>query len=406
MTSPVSVEEHLRDILDRVRRIPAARELLLDAQGLRLAEDIAAPMDVPSFDNSAMDGYAVVAADLRLAAPAAPVRLPVVGEIHAGAPGQALEPGTVVRIMTGAPVPEGADAVVPFEQVTEDAGGASFSAPPAVGAHIRLAGSDVRTGQHLLSAGTVLGPRELGLLANVGLREVSTSPRPRVAVLSTGAELTEPGEPLGDGAIYDSNSFLLTAAVRAAGATAHRVHCPSDEPAVFLDALEAQLGRADAVITTGGVSKGTRDVVKAALSDHPRHDVAFRQVAMQPGKPQGFGLLGAHGAPLFALPGNPVSAYVSFILFVEPALRAMAGHGVVERPRRQAELLQPITSTAGKRQFVRGRFDDGRVRPVGAHGSHLMGGLAGANALIVVDEALTEIASGESVPVLLLDGDH
>lgn len=411
MSEPVPVEEHLRDVLARCERVTPHPQALLDAQGLPAAEDVVSPMAVPSFDNSAMDGYAVRTADLDTASEETPVRMPVRGEVHAGAAGMAaVQAGSVLRIMTGAPVPPGADAVVPFEQVREAGGSARFIAPVEPGRNIRRSGSDVQKGDPLITAGTLIGPREIGLLANVGLRQVSVSARLRVVVMSTGAELTEPGQPLRGGAIYDSNSFLIAAAVRATGAIAYRVHCPSDEPAEFLEALDDQLVRADVVITTGGVSRGTRDVVKAALLGHPHHQVGFRQVAMQPGKPQGFGLLGPDRIPIFALPGNPVSAYVSFQVFVEPALRAMVGRTPTERPRFRAVLQEPITSSAGKRQFVRGRFTSGKegaqVTPVGGHGSHLLGDLAHSNALVVVDEDVTEIAAGQPVPVLLLDREY
>lgn len=414
MSDPLSVDDHLADILRRVHRVPPHPQLLLDAQGLPAAEDVSSPMDVPSFDNSAMDGYAVRGQDLADASGDAPVRMPVLGEVHAGPSGaERVQPGSVLRIMTGAALPPGADSVVPFEVVDEQGGSARFTAPAPPGQHVRRTGSDVRRGDRLVAAGTVLGPRELGVLANVGLREVSVSPRLRVVVMSTGAELTEPGLPLRPGAIHDSNSYLIAAAVRATGAIAYRVHSPTDEPAEFLDALEDQLVRADAVITTGGVSKGTRDVVKAALAEHPTHDVQFRQVAMQPGKPQGFGLLGqsgSHRIPIFALPGNPVSAYVSFHVFVEPALRTMVGREPARRPRHRALLQQALSSAPGRRQFVRGHFESDRtgprVTPVGGHGSHLLGNLAQSNCLIVVDDEVTEIAAGQPVPVMLLDREY
>lgn len=408
VTVPASVEDHLSEILERVRRLPPQPVSLLDALGLPAAHDVLSPMAVPPFANSAMDGYAVSSVDLEDATPATAVRLPVRGEIHAGSPeDHRVEAGSVLRIMTGAPLPPGADAVVPFEVVTEVDGKACFEAPAERGAHVRASGSDVHQGDLLVGAGTVLGPREVGLLANVGLAEVTVSPRPRVVVMATGAELTEPGEPLGAGAIYDSNSIMLTAAVRAAGAVARRVRCASDDPQTFLEILEDQLVGADVIITMGGVSKGTRDVVKEALHDHPVHRVDFGPVAMQPGKPQGFGFLGEGSIPIFTLPGNPVSSYVSFHVFVEPALRAMVGHARVRRPTVDAVLRDPVRSSPGRTQFVRGHFEsteDGpRVTPIGGHGSHLMGSLARSNALLVIGEDVSEVAAGRSVPVMVLD---
>ena len=403
MSTPVPVEQHLREILDRIRRVDAQPVPLLDALGLVAAEDVASPMSVPPFANSAMDGYAVRSGDLAGAAEATPVALPVLGEIHAGPAREiVVEPGSVVRIMTGAPMPAGADAVVPFEIVREADGRAEFCAPAPVGRHVRVAGDDVRRGDQLVAEGTVIGPREVGLLANVGLPTVSASPKLRVVVMSTGAELIAPGQPLTPGTIHDSNSFMLAAAVQASGHIAHRVHAPSDDPESFLATLDAELAHADAIITTGGVSMGTRDVVKEALSERG-DQVIFRQVAMQPGKPQGFGTVGADGVPIFTLPGNPVSAYISFHVFVEPALRAMSGRAPFSRPRISAVLQESVRSAPGKTQFLRGFCDGSVVTPVGGHGSHLVGNLARSNALIVIDPDVTEVAAGETVPVMLLD---
>jgi molybdopterin molybdotransferase len=356
-----------------------------------------------------MDGYAVVRDDLVSALPQRPVVLPVVAEIHAGdAPPRSMVRGTAMRIMTGAPLPPGADAVVPVEWTDGGAERVSVMKPPTAGEHVRRAGEDVEKGDVLLRAGSVLGPRQLGLLAGVGVEHVETAPRPRVVIMPTGAELVEPGRPLGPGQIHDANSYLLTAAVRATGAIAYRVPATADDVDAFRVALEDQLIRADLVITSGGVSKGTRDVVKAALRDDP--EMWFGEVAMQPGKPQGFGLVGADRTPLFALPGNPVSTYISFEVFVAPALRRMVGRAPVSRPLYRAELTEPLTSIPERRQFLRGRFvadqDGSRVTPVGGPGSHLLGALADANALIVLDETLTGAEAGQTVPVMLLDREY
>ncbi|MGH3412177.1 MAG: molybdopterin molybdotransferase MoeA [Marmoricola sp.] len=334
---------------------------------------------------------------------------PVAGEIHAGPTSiHALQPGSTVRIMTGAALPEGADAVVPFEWTDGGVDRVEVRQAPSLGQHVRRAGEDVTRGDVLVKAGEPLDARRLAVVAAVGIDRISTPPRPRVAVMSTGAELVEPGEPLRGESIYDSNSYLLAAAVRDAGGAPVRVPATPDDPDAFLAALESQLDHVDAVVTTGGVSKGTRDVVKAALqgsADHP--GVVFREVAMQPGKPQGFGVLGPDRTPLFALPGNPVSTYVSFELFVAPALRAMIGRDPVSRPSLSLRTTEPLRSIPGKRQFLRGRVgpDDSEVAPVGGPGSHLLGGLSGANALIVLAEDVTGVAAGEEVPVLLLDRD-
>ena len=409
MAEPVSVDDHLSRILEHIRPLPPYSHSLLDAVGRPTVADVVARRALPAFDNSSMDGYAVRAADVAAATDAAPVTLPVVADIHAGdGASRILKPGTAMRIMTGAPVPAGADAVVPVEATDAGAVKVQVVASARVGAFIRRSGEDVEPGETVLPAGTVLGPRHVGLLAGLGIDRIDVAPRPRVVVISTGAELVEPGRPLGPGSIHDSNSFLLTAAARATGAIGYRVSIDDDDPQRFLHALDDQLVRADLVVTTGGVSKGTRDVVKEALRAKP--DMWFGEVAMQPGKPQGFGLVGEDRIPLFALPGNPVSSYVSFEVFVAPALRRLVGRTPEARPLFRAELGEAVRSIPGKRQFLRGDVTLGpggaKVVPVGGPGSHLLGGLGAANALIVLDEALGAVEAGSSVPVMLLEREY
>lgn len=401
-----SVDELLERVLGQVEPLPAYPQPLMDALGLAAAEDVVAPIALPSFDNSAMDGYAVAYRDVATATLDTPVHLPVVGEIGAGqAQLLAMSPGTAVKIMTGAPVPAGADAVVPYEWTDRGVAQVRISQAPTEGQHVRRAGEDVSEGDLLIEEGTVLGPRHIGLMAAVGRSQVRSRPRPRVVVLSTGSELREPGTPLGHDSIYDGNSFLLASSARRAGAIAYRVGIVPDEPRAFLDALHDQLVRADLVVTSGGVSQGDFDVVKEALA--PLGTVWFGPVAMQPGKPQGFGVVGEDRTPIFTLPGNPVSAYISFETFVLPAIRRMMGRGPYSRPTRRARLTHPITSPAGRRQFVRGSYAVDRggpfVTPVGGHGSHLLGDLAVANALVVVPEDVTSVAAGEQVQLVWLD---
>jgi molybdopterin molybdotransferase len=400
-----SVEEHLARILAQVEPLPDFPQPLMEALGLAVAEDVAAPIALPSFDNSGMDGYAVVHRDVAAASEESPVHLPVVGEIGAGqAQLLAMSPGTAVKIMTGAPVPAGADAVVPYEWTDRGVAQVRISRAPTEGQHVRRAGEDVAEGDLLVEHGTVLGPRHLGLLAAIGRAAVRSRPRPRVVILSTGSELREPGTPLSHDSIYDGNSFLLAASARRAGAIAYRVGIVPDEPRAFLDALHDQLVRADIVVTSGGVSQGDFDVVKEALTPH---GVWFGGVAMQPGKPQGFGLVGEDRTPIFTLPGNPVSSYISFETFVLPAIRKLMGKTPYSRPSTRARLTHAISSPAGRRQFVRGEYarDNGGpyVAPVGGHGSHLLGDLASSNALIVVPEDVTSVPAGEQVQVLRLD---
>jgi molybdopterin molybdotransferase len=407
MTDPlVSVEEHRERILSAIHPLPAFDQPLMEAVGLSAAEDVRATVSLPGFDNSAMDGYAVAHADVASASEESPVHLPVVGEIGAGqASLLAMSPGTAVKIMTGAPVPAGADSVVPYEWTDRGVAHVVISRAPTHRQHVRPQGQDVAVGDLLVQSGTVLGARQIGLLASVGRPSVRSRPRPRVVVISTGTELREPGAALGRDSIYDGNSFLLAAAARQAGAIAYRVGIVPDQPRAFLSALNDQLVRADLVITSGGVSMGDYDVVKEALS--PLGTVWFGGVAMQPGKPQGFGTVGEDAVPIVTLPGNPVSSYISFEQFVLPAIRRMMGRTPYTRPEVDAMLTHSLKSPDGRRQFARGTLSvvDGKlaVTPVGSQGSHMIGDLAESDALIVVPESVTMTEAGETVTVLALD---
>jgi molybdopterin molybdotransferase len=328
----------------------------------------------------------------------APVHLPVVGDIAAGnTTALSLAPGQTMRIMTGAPIPRGADAVVMVEATDGGLSKVAIHAEVPAGQHVRDVGEDVHAGDVVLRAGVRLGPRQIGLLAAVGVGRVHVVPKPRVVVLSTGDELIDPGTRPGFGQVVDSNSVMLAAALREVGAVPFRVPRVRDDARLFRETLERELLRADAVITTGGVSAGAYDTVKEVLSRVGT--MSFDQVAMQPGKPQGFGVLGEDETPVFTLPGNPVSAMVSFEVFVAPALRRMAG-----RPDHELELVDATaahdwSSPAGRTQFARvllRREGDGpTVALVGHQGSHVLGGLASANALAVVPADVTQVAAGD-----------
>jgi molybdopterin molybdotransferase len=403
-----SVDEHVERILGALEPLHPYDQPLLEALGLPVCEDITAPMDLPAFDNSAMDGYAVYHDDVVSASEDHPVHLPVVGEAAAGQTKMfAQSPGTAVRIMTGAPVPQGADAIVPIEWTDGGLAAVRITRAPRRDEHVRHRGEDVQTGDVLLEDGSILGPRQLGLLAAVGRSQVRSRPRPRIVIMSTGAELREPGTALGHDSVFDANSYMLAAAVRAAGAIAYRVGIVSDDPTEFRDALSDQLVRADLVVTSGGVSKGAYDVVKEVLSEVGT--VSFGEVAMQPGKPQGFGFVGEDATPIVTLPGNPVSSYVSFEVFVVPAIRRMMGRVPYRRPMVRALCSQAFSSSPGRQQYVRARFAiDGKgahVAPVGGHGSHLVGDLSEANSLIVVPADVTSVDAGSQVQVLVLDRD-
>jgi molybdopterin molybdotransferase len=401
-----TVDEHLEKVLTTVAPLEVLDLTILDAHGCTLAEDVVSREPMPSFDSSAMDGYAVRTADLAGASADAPVTLPVVGDVAAGSHGiYTVQPGLCVRIMTGAPVPPGADAVVPVEWTDGGTVSVRISRAPELGAHVRRAGEDVDAGTTVLTSGVHLGAAQVGLLAAVGRDRVRARPRPRVVIMSTGSELVEPGQPTGIGRIPDSNSYALTAAATEAGAMAYRVGIVPDEPQQFLDTLEDQLIRADAIVTSGGVSVGAYDVVKEVLSRYGT--MSFDRVAMQPGMPQGFGVFGPDKTPIFCLPGNPVSAYVSFEVFVRPALRRMLGMEPVFRPQVRAALTDRVQSPPGKRSYLRGRLDvvDGvyAVTPTGGSGSHLVAALARANALIVVPEDTAVLEAGQPATVMVLE---
>lgn len=429
-----SVDEHLQDILAAVKPLEPIELQLPDAQGCVLVEDVVVEIALPPFDNSSMDGYAVRVSDVEGATEEFPAVLTVIGDVAAGDAGllgdQRVGPGEAARIMTGAPLPAGAEAVVPVEWTdggTGEGPAASMRShsdapegargevrvhrPAEARAHVRDRGSDVRPGDLALRAGSVVGPPQIGLLAAIGRSTVKVRPRPRVVVISTGSELVQPGEELTGGQIYDSNSFALTAAARDAGAIAYRVGAVTDDAETLRATIEDQLIRADIVVTTGGVSVGAYDVVKEALSsvgdeDEPGSGIDFRKLAMQPGKPQGFGSIGPEHTPLLALPGNPVSSYVSFELFVRPAIRTLMGLPDVHRPTARATLVceKALSSPDGRRQFLRGTYDAeaGTVTPVGGSGSHLIAALAQADALIVLPEDVTSAEPDADVEVILI----
>ncbi|WP_433038732.1 molybdopterin molybdotransferase MoeA [Actinomycetospora sp. CA-053990] len=400
---------------------PTATETvpLAGALGRILAEDLVSPMALPPFSNSAMDGYAVRSADLA----DLPAELPVAADIPAGrTDGPALDGGTAHRIMTGAAMPDGADAVVQVEWTDAGTERVRIDRAVAAGQNVRVAGEDVTAGQVVLPAGTVLGPAQVGLAAAVGAGSLAVRRRPRVLVLSTGSELVAPGEPLRHGQIHESNGPMLAAAVTDAGAVAELLRFVPDDVDQFLGTLdEALAARADdpvdLVLTSGGVSAGAYEVVKDAFSlprsaaepgREPARGITFAKVAMQPGMPQG---LGHHHGPtgdvaVVTLPGNPVSSLVSFEVFVRPVLRAALGHPQPGRPRVRARLAEPLDSPPGRRQFRRGRLNavDGTVTAVGAPGSHLLAALARADCLLVVGEETTRVEAGEAVEVWLLDG--
>ena len=400
-----TLEEVRAEILAAVPALEARRTPVAEALGLVLAEPVVAVEPVPPFANTAMDGYAVQAADTAGASDDAPVRLEVVGELPAGhAPTVPVGRLQAVRIMTGAPIPPGADAIVMVER-TERAGehGVLVRAPAEHGDHIRGIGGDVTTGQKVFDAGTVLGPACLGVLASLGLDEVRAYPRARVGVLSTGDELREGSGELTPGQIRDSNRPMLVALLRDAGCTPTDFGIARDDEQLVTRRFEQAFESCDAVITSGGVSVGDYDVVKAVLER--LGGLRWWQIAIKPAKPLAFALL--HGTPVFGLPGNPVSSHVSFELFARPALLHMMGHSEVHRPRVTALAATSMPRRSdGKVHFdrVRVRYEDGcyLAERAAAQASNALAAMATANGLVVLPDG-DGVGEGEPVEVILLD---
>jgi molybdopterin molybdotransferase len=404
----IPFEEARAAVLEQLRPLPMRRVLLNEALGCVLAADVAAGEDLPPFANSAMDGFALRWSDVVDAGDGAPARLRVVGEVFAGsAKLPRVEPGTTARIMTGGPLPPGADAVVPIERTTARGEVVEVSMPVGERGFVREAGEDVRAGTVVLEKGRLIDPAAIGMLASVGANEVPVHPRPVVTVVSTGDELVDPGDPLGPGQIRDSNSWLLVAQAQAAGTEAFRCGRVHDNPDALRRGFALAAADGDFVVTSGGVSVGDRDYTRQVLAE--MGDVRSWRVAMQPGMPQAFGI--AAGSPLYGLPGNPVSCFVVFEVLVRPALRRLAGYpdDRLDRPRVVARMGEPVRSPNGRVSFLRVRLevDDAGLTAVltGPQGSGVLSSCVAADGLAVVPPEVTELPEGAEVEVILLRED-
>jgi len=396
----LSVEEAREHILATVQVLEPERVPILEAVDRVLAEPVVADRDIPPLSNSAMDGYAVRGADVAQA----PVRLRVVGEAPAGyVARERVEPGTAVRIMTGAPIPQGADTVVRFEDTRQGDGWVEVLKPIATGRNVRPAGEDVRAGQVVLSPGKVLRPQEIGMLAAVGRTEVAVIRRPRVAILATGDEVVPPDQPPGPAQIRDANSYTVSALVRRFGGVPLLLGVARDQEELVRQGVrEALERRADLIITSGGVSVGDFDLVKQVLA--AEGEMHFWSLNMKPGRPLAFGVVA--GVPLLGLPGNPVSAMVGTMMFARPALLKMQGFSEWPWPSVQARLLDPIPRKDERRHYVRVRLqgtgEGYEARLTGDQGSGILNSLVQADGLAVLPEGVDHLPAGTVVEVLLL----
>lgn len=408
----LSVREALSLVLEKVEILPAEEVSLLEALGRVLAAAVVATDDLPPFANSAMDGYAIQAVDVTAASQDAPARLRVIADIAAGSSlTVTLHSNTAARIMTGAPLPPGADAVIPVEDTDEPWRGVERPLPEHIavyrtvsaGDYVRYPGEDIRAGDAVLEEGKLLRPQEIGVLASLGVGRVAVVRRPRVAILATGDELVDVSDPLSPGKIRNSNSYAQAAQVTALGGTPVLLGVAGDtEQAVREKLADAVRAKVDLIISSAGVSVGAYDVVKAVLDD--AGEIGFWRVRMRPGKPLAFGMF--HGIPYLGMPGNPVSAMVSFETFARPAILKMGGYENLARPSVQAVVLEAIRSD-GRESYLRAivtRDERGYVaRTTGGQGSHMMTSLVKANALLVVPEGVKEVAVGTVLTALMID---
>lgn len=400
----ISVEEALSIILSQVKVMGTERVDITSSLGRVIAEDIYAKRDNPPWDNSAMDGYAARFEDIKGAAKENPAVLRVIEDLPAGyVAKKTVGKGEAVRIMTGAPVPKGADTVVMVEDTEKEGERARIFRETPLGENIRKAGEDIKAGELVVPRGTTIRPAEVGIIATCGRAFVSVYQRPRVAVISTGDELVDVDEEVSEGKILSSNSYTLSSMAAECGAYAFQLGIANDTREALKDKLQQAL-HADVIITSGGVSEGDFDFVKDVLKELGS-EMKFWKVAMKPGKPLAFGTIG--GKPAFGLPGNPVSCMVCFEQFARPSLLKMMGHGRIYRPVVQAILKEDIKKKPGRKHFIRSfvRLEDGHytVTTTGDQGSGILKSMVAANGLLIFSEELSVLKAGDTVKVQLID---
>ncbi len=400
----LSVEEALEQVLSHFHPLEPERVPILEALDRVLAEDVYSSFDIPPRNNSAMDGYAVLAADTWGAGPQTPKRLRIIGDVAAGYVSEMeVTSGTAIRIMTGAPIPPGADAVVRFEDTERHGNWVDVFAEVSAGAEVRLAGEDVRRGELVLRQGTRIRPQEVGMLASLGRQEVMVIRRPRVAVLATGDELVEAGSPLGPGKIYNSNSYSNTAQVIRYGGVPVMLGIARDRIPELMEKIKAGLAQGvDLFLVSGGVSVGDFDVVKNVLA--AEGEITFWRVRMKPGKPMAFGRI--RGVPLLGMPGNPVSVMVSFEVFARPAILTMLGIRELDKPTVGAILLDEVKDKDDRRHFLRVYVEEKNgehyAHLTGEQGSGILSSMVRANGLAIIPETWDHVPAGARVQVMML----
>jgi molybdopterin molybdotransferase len=402
-----TVEEYLSDVLSAVEPLEAFHIPLFEARGCVSAEDVTAPWPLPAFDSSAVDGFAVLAADVSAAAADNPVTLQVLEIVQSGShASRSIQRGGAIRVNAGGPLPENSDAVIPLEHTDGNSAQVQVIQSAVFGQFIRRAAEDVELGEVVLEEGTKIDARHLGLLASVGRGSVLSRPRPRVVIISVGDELVEPGAKLEPGKLIDSNGLMLAAAIADAGCIAYRVGPIPTDHENLQRVIEDQLVRADFVVTTGGTNADSYDALAAVASEIG--ELNFTRVAMQPGSAQGFGWVGDDRIPLMTIPGNPVAAYISFEVFIRPVLHRLLGRKDSSLKLQSAYSASAFTSPGGKRHYIRAlRETDPSgnhiVRAIEGQGVHLIGSLAKTQCLIVVPDSVQEVRVGDKIDVLLLD---